>query len=277
MAKEDEVLNAGLGLAGAIPGIGLGIQALGMGMSIVQGIKANSERRQADRAAEAALNEAKRKLSVNRLEGVQVPLSAYNEAFRTGIAQQQQVLAGLSESDPRALAAGVGKVQGAAMAQNEQTRQQMEQVVYDRDVMVANEQSNIDLNLAGISLQGAEGAQKAAMQREQEAAAAFSGAVQSAGDIGQGIYENSAFYGNNGTPGQMAKAIDSSGFQTDMTKRQMKTALGNSNITPTMRAKVIDGQYNPFGSNQSMQSTGLSPFNIQTGLIQAPVPQLNFN
>ena len=189
--------GAALGGASAIPGIGLGIQALGMGMSIVQGIKANSERRQAERAAEAALNEAKRKLSVNRLEGVQVPLSAYNEAFRTGIAQQQQALAGLSESDPRALAAGVGKVQGAAMAQNEQTRQQMEQAVYDRDVMVANEQARIDYTLGGLSLQEAAGAQQAALQREQEAAAAFTGAVQSAGSIGQSIYEDSDLYGKS--------------------------------------------------------------------------------
>lgn len=186
-------------LGGTIPVIGLGIQALGMGASIIQGINANKDKRDAERAAEAALNEAKKKLSVNRLEGVQVPLSAYNEAFKTGVAQQQQALAALSESDPRALAAGVGKIQSASVEQDERTRQAMEQAVYNRDVMVANAQQKIDQNLAGISLEEAKGAQQAAMQAEQQAAAAFSGAVSAAGNIGQNIYESSALYGNNET------------------------------------------------------------------------------
>ena len=248
------------------PLIGLGIQALGMGASIVQGIKASKEKRDAERAAEAALNEAKKILSVNRLEGVQVPLSAYNEAFKAGVAQQQQALTALSESDPRALAAGVGKIQGASADQAETTRQAMEQAIYDRDLKVAEAQKNIDENLAALSLEEAAGAQQAAMQSGQQAAAAFSGAVGAAGNIGQNIYETSALYGNKEKPGMAADTIINSGYPSSMNKGQMTQKISDMNLSNMIMNKTISGEYNPFG----LQAKTFGLQMPKTGLIQLP-------
>lgn len=195
------VSGAGGGFAGAVPFIGLGLQALGAGASIIQGIRARREQREAEAQAERALESAKRTLAVNRMEGLQVPLEAYELAERGLTAQQMQSTQALAEADARSLAAGVGRSQLVAQQGQEEMRQQMAQDIFSRDKMIAQEQSDIDRSLAAISLQEAEGAQRAAAQREQMAQQGFTGAVSGLSSGLQTFYENTQLYGRqNPTP-----------------------------------------------------------------------------
>jgi hypothetical protein len=195
------VSGGGGGFAGAVPFIGLGLQALGAGASIIQGIRARREQREAEAQAERALESAKRTLAVNRMEGLQVPLEAYELAERGLTAQQMQSTQALAEADARSLAAGVGRSQLVAQQGQEDIRQQMAQDIFSRDKMIAQEQSDIDRSLATINLQEAEGAQIAAAQREQMAAQGFTGGIQGLAGAGQTMYENSALYARqNPTP-----------------------------------------------------------------------------
>lgn len=170
---------------------------VGAGAGIIQGIMAKKQQRDAEAAAERSLDAAKQQIEVNRLEALRVPTEVYERAFENTVAMQNQSLAALTEADPRALAAGVGKLQGVATQQDAQTRDAMAQALYDREKMVAARQTEIDQNLAGLDLQAAAGAQEAASQAQQIAAQGFSGAIASVGQAGQQMFENSALYKKN--------------------------------------------------------------------------------
>ena len=169
------------GLAGLAGPIGLATQIFGVGLSIAQSIDARKKARDAERASTELLEQAKTRLDVNRMEGVQVPLEAYQMAARETTAQTQQALEGLREADTRTLAAGVAKLSEASGAVTEQQRQAMGQNIYQRDVDIATEQSNIDKMMGSISLEEAAGAELRRAEKEEDAQKSLQSAATGAG------------------------------------------------------------------------------------------------
>lgn len=169
----------------------------GAGMSAAGGIASKKRQRDAERAADEALASAKRNLSVNRMEGLQVPVESYTQAMREVTSQQGQAIDALTESDSRSLAAGIGKLGASAANATEAQRLKMDQAIYDRDTFIAKEDARIDQNLASLDLQEVRGAQQAAAQSEQAAAQQFSGATSGLGSVANTLYQNKALYGKN--------------------------------------------------------------------------------
>lgn len=214
----------------AVAAVAVGLQALGMGADIIGGIRARKVQQEAERQAQEALDQAKQRIEVNRLEGLQVPLDAYEQAMRENTAQQMQALEGLREADPRALAAGVAKLGAAGAMATEKNRQQMADAIYSRDKMIAGEQANIDRMLANLSLQEAAGAQLAAADREQMAAQRLSSAIKGAGNIASSIYGMSDLYGSRQTELDAAKALQEQGLYKGMNPRQARRAMLKSGM-----------------------------------------------
>ena len=79
----------------------------------------------ATRAATAAVADAKRFIEVNRMEGVQIPLEAYEEEQRQLTARGKQIGEFLREADSRTLAAGIGKAEEQLSKYGEQIRKNM--------------------------------------------------------------------------------------------------------------------------------------------------------
>ena len=230
MAPELPVEDVG-GI-GALPIISAGLQVLGSGMDIIQGINAKKDQKDAERAAAEYLRQAKQQISVNRMEEVQVPLDAYGLQTQAMLAGQQQSIEALREGGQRALQGGLSKAQLATQAGFEQQRQAMGRDIYERDLMIAEEQSRIDQTLASLDLQSAAGAQMAAAQREQMAAQSFSGAVQGLGSAAQGLYEASPLYSERQGQLDAAKAYqEQTGMYQDMNTRQARRAMINDGIT----------------------------------------------
>lgn len=254
------------GFESAIPFIGPGLQVLGAGFSIIQGIQAKRAQREAEAQAERALTEARKQLSVNRMEGLQVPLEAYELAERGLTAQQMQSTQALAEADSRSLAGGVGRSQMAAQQGQEQLRQQMAQDIYNRDKLIADEASNIDRNLASISLAEAEGAQLAAMQREQQAAAGFTGGIQGIAGAGQTLYENTALYGS-GRQGELdaAEALQKQGMYEGMNARQARRSMLGSGVYSDKEIGNLSiygttyGKKNPFSNMPQFDAFQFQP------------------
>lgn len=218
-------------MSGVIAGVGL--SAFSTGASLFQGIQAKKLQRDAERAATEALNQAKEKLSVNRLEGVQIPLDAYDTAMREVTAQGGQAIDALTQGDARNLAAGVGKVYQAGQQGVEDIRQKKEQAIYNRDTAIAKEQANIDKQLADISLSEASGAQIAAAQHGEEAGQAFSNALSSFGGVVTGIASLSSPYGG------ASKDLDSAAEGVkDLPEFQGKSI-------DQVKQSLIDNKYTP--------------------------------
>jgi hypothetical protein len=226
-------------LGGSMGAISVGLQVLGAGASIIQGIKAKRAQREAEARAERALNAAKRKIEVNRMEGLQVPLDAYDLNTQAILASQQQAVQGLRESGQRALQGGIQGSQMAAGQAFEGQRQQMAQDIYRRDQMIAQEQADIDRVLASISLQEAEGAQIAAAQREQMAAQAFSGAIKGLAGAGQTMYEASDLYG-----GGRKEELKAAMALQNATRDTENPLYQDMNARQARRAMLRSGQFN---------------------------------
>lgn len=188
-------IAGGAGLFSSILGpLSIGIQLFGFGQQIAQAAKAKRAQRSAERAAEDKIAAAKRELSVNRLEGLQIPMTAFQQAADVDLAMQQQALAGLAESDPRALAAGIGKVQAAGTQGTETRRQAMEKSLFDWEKMVAQNQQKIDQLKGSMSLQEAAGAQLARKQAQELIGQSTTGALKSLGGALQTGYEQTQLY-----------------------------------------------------------------------------------
>ena len=203
----------------AIP---IALSAISTGASIIQGIEARKDIRAANRAADDALAAAKRKLSVDRFAGLQIPTEAYQMAEDAQVRQQQQALTALTEAGPRALAAGVGKVDLTGLEATEQRRQKMAQDMFELDKLKATEAAKRDAALSSLDLGVVQGAQMASLAAEQQAAAAFTGAARTAAGAGMDLYKASDLYG------------------ADFAGRQAKAALDKGLITPDQVSAYTD-------------------------------------
>lgn len=182
--------------------IPLALSAISTGASIIQGIEARKDLRAANRAADDALAAARKKLSINRFEGLQVPIEAYQMAEDAQVRQQQQALTALTEAGPRALAAGIGKVDLTGLQATEERRQKMAQDMFELDKLKATETAKIDTALASMDLNVLQGAQNAALAAEQQATAAFTGAAKTVAGAGMDVYKASNLYGLDDTYGK---------------------------------------------------------------------------
>ena len=248
------------GLAGLAGPIGLATQIFGVGLSIAQSIDARKKARDAERASTELLEQAKTRLDVNRMEGVQVPLEAYQMAARETTAQTQQALEGLREADTRTLAAGVGKLSEASGAVTEQQRQAMGQNIYQRDVDIATEQSSIDGMMGSISLEEAAGAELRRAEKEEDAQKSLQSAATGAGQALLTAAQMPQLYSQR--QGQLAAAQQyqqQTGQYQGMTPAQARRAMlaagigqqGFQNIAAGLTVSGLPVQQAPLSSIQA--------------------------
>lgn len=179
------------GLAGAAsaatPWAAVGMSALNVGLSLAEASKQKELQRSADRAAEKAAAEQERLLSQNFFEGLQVPMQAYDKAFRETTAQQQQAMSALQEGDPRLLLGGVGKIQAIAADQEAKTRAELGQELFDLGKLQAQEAGQTAEQLAIMEGERLKGAQQASAAARAAALQQQQSALSAGGDIVTGL------------------------------------------------------------------------------------------
>jgi len=111
-------------------------------------------------AAERAKLRTKRDkiLEVNYFEGLTYPMEAFDMAFENTLAQTQTLTEALQEADPRALAAGIGRVGALATEQTTKTRQDLADIAQkvdftERQAKDAIKQQTLSANVADQSEQ----------------------------------------------------------------------------------------------------------------------------
>jgi hypothetical protein len=202
--------------------------AANLGLSLAEASSQKELATAAERTAQQAAAEQKRLLSQNYFDALQVPMQAYDKAFRETTAQQQQAMSALQEGDPRLLLGGVGKVQAVAGDQESATRDALAQQLFDIQKTQAIAGTNINKNLSVLEGDRLAGAQKAAaaakaaeIQQQQNAIKAGGGLITGlAGAIGD--YNNSGE--DAGTAGDMSQAFAPAG----MTMPTIQSQLLNS-------------------------------------------------
>ena len=170
------------GLAAAMPFVGLGLTAASTIMSFVEASKQKAAMRGARREAERKELEAERLKQQNLYEAVQVPVLAYERAFREGTAANAQAIEALAQ-DPRTLLGGIQGVQEATIEGQAQNTERLADRLYNKEMTDAGAGMAINQDLSKLYLDQAQGAQVAAMAAEKAMAAQQQAGLQGVGGM----------------------------------------------------------------------------------------------
>jgi len=191
-------------------GLGLGLTGVSTFMAVAEAGKAADAQRAAERDAERLAEDARRRKEQNLYAAIQVPVQAYERAFRENTAASSEAINRLAQ-DQRSLIGGAQGVQEATIEGQAQNTERLADRLYNKAMTDAGAGMAINQDLAKLDLEEAQGAQIAAMAAEKAKIAQQQAALQGAGGlVTQGM-------GMIGTYGDMANQGD-----------QLKTLLGGT-------------------------------------------------
>ena len=172
--------------------IGIGSAAV----SFAQAANQKGIQRDAEKAAEDALKDARSKLNQNFYEGLDLNLTAYDQE-RDALAGVASAAIQAGQAGERGAGAMAGRVlQGVQQGEQDITNrqvgkmEQLEKLVAGEESRLRDAQANIDMNIAT-------GAQEAAAEAAINSASALSGGVQGLGDASAGFLKASELYGED--------------------------------------------------------------------------------
>jgi len=170
-------------MAGVVAAIGLGLSALGTGMSFAQAAQQRKAQEKAEREAAKAMAAARKKLEVNYLDALAIQKEPYELEREALLVAGAQGVEAARESE-RGAAAGVGRIQLAQQKGQQGIRSAMGQEMTALDRAAAAEESR--LRDVGVQLDLGEvaGAQMAASDASQAAAAAQTQGFQQLASFG---------------------------------------------------------------------------------------------
>ena len=187
-------LAAGTVTTGAVvaAGIGAGTTLYGGAKSFSNANKARKRGQAAEEAARKSVEEARKRIDINRMEELSISQEPY-ELMRDALLTQGAtgMQAGV-EGETRGAAATAGRLQMAQNLRQGEVRASMGQRVDEIAEAVAKDNARIDQQLAGIAMQEAEGAQQAIRDAEEDRAAYLTQGVGTLGSIAEGLSTNYA-------------------------------------------------------------------------------------
>ena len=180
-------------MSGVAAGIGLGLSAIGMGASFLQAGQQRKAEEAAKRQAERAMAEARKKLEVNYLEALAIQKEPYELEREALLVAGAQGIEAARESE-RGAAAGVGRIQLAQQKGQQGIRSAMGREMTALDRAAAAEESR--LRDVGVQLDLGEvaGAQMAARDAGEAAAAAQTQGFQQLAAFGAQVAEAAPLY-----------------------------------------------------------------------------------
>jgi len=248
-------------MAGVVAGIGLGLQAIGMGASFLQAGQQRKAEEAAKRQAERAMAEARKKLEVNYLDALAIQKEPYELEREALLVAGAQAVEAARESE-RGAAAGVGRIQLAQQKGQQAIRSAMGKEMTALDRAAAAEESR--LRDVGVQLDLGEvaGAQMAARDAGQAAAAAQTQGFQQLASLGAGVLSATDLYSKSPEAKAQAQA-QRQAVRADK-KLYMQGAgagkgfLGIGTGYNKATAPTITGM------TPSSDPTSFLPFNVQT-------------
>ena len=247
------VAAAGGGLAVASAGIAAGTTLYGGAKSFSDANKARKRGEAARREAIKAVEEAKKRIDINRMEQLSIAKEPYELMREAQLVQGATGLQAGVEGEARGAAATAGRIQMAQGQQQAQIRAAQAQRMDEINRLVAEEDARIDQQLAGIALAEAEGAQQAIRDAEVDRAAYITQGVGTLGSIAEGLATNYA-EGNFGQARQGNRDLrQSEGVaapDTRVGRRQMRE--GDRLMRQDMRQA---GDLSGFGFDQQFDIT----------------------
>lgn len=175
---------------------GLAVSAASTGASFAQAAKQKKLQREAEADASKAMAEARKKLDVNFYEQLGIQKEPYELEREMMLVQGAQSIEAGRESE-RGAAALAGRVQLAQQQGQRQIAAAMGQEMLGLEKLVAGEESRLRDTGVNLDLAEAQGAQLAARDAQEAAAAATTQGVQGLASMGQQAIQMAPLYGKD--------------------------------------------------------------------------------
>ena len=168
-------------------GIGAGTTLYGGAKSFSDASKARKRGEAAQRAAIKAVEEAKKRIDINRMEQLSIAKEPYELMREAQLVQGATGMQAGVEGETRGAAATAGRIQMAQGQQQAGIRAAQAQQMDQLNKLIAQEDARIDQQLAGIAMTEAAGAQQAIRDAQEDRAAYIAQGVGTLGSIAQGL------------------------------------------------------------------------------------------
>ena len=164
-------------MAGLIAGIGLGLSAIGSGVSFGQAAQAARLQRKAEAEQKQLMLKAKQKAEKNFYETLNVPIDAFDNQFKANQAIAKQGITALQEGDSRNLVGGVGSLQAATSAANEKVRTDLQTALYDNNLVKVEAKEKLNQQLIDMEVGAAADQSQIARDYARDANAGIAGGI----------------------------------------------------------------------------------------------------
>jgi hypothetical protein len=208
-------------------GIGLAATAATTGMSFAQAGKQRKLMRKAEAEADAAMQEARKKLEVNQFDKLALNKEPYELAREALLSQGAMGIQAGVESE-RGAAATAGRIQMAQQEGQAGIRSQMGQDLQQLEMLSAQEDARLQDIGVQLDLEEVAGAQLAAANAQELGAAALSQGMEGLTSLGSQIAEKAPLFEQNRAAQQQALgdlSLSSQEFQ-DIGNIKEKGGLG---------------------------------------------------
>ena len=213
-------------MAAATAIIGTTLAVAGATKSFLDASKQETARKEANAAADIAMNDARKKLDENFYEGLDINLKSF-EQERNALAGVGQQLVQAGQEGERGAGAMAGRVMlGVQKAEQEITNRQIGSME-NLEKLVAGEESRLQGQRVALDLGEAEGAQLAARDAEAAKNAAITQGVTQLGQAGMGLYESSELYGQKKQPNTTVLTNTGVNIRNDTLNNLSEEALFN--------------------------------------------------
>lgn len=261
--------------------IAAGSALVGSGLSFAQAAAEKRKYKEAGEAAARYMDDARKKFETNFAEQLQVPLEGYQMAAEMNTQAVAQALEAIRESGQRSIIGGVAGLQQQAQAGAEQLRMSLQQDLYQRDKMIADEESRLRDIQADLDVTEATGAQQAAADAQNRMTSAIQSGIGGIAQAGSTIFEGSDLYKQT----QGAKLADK--FGAGLTGEQkINLSKKFSNLSRDQRNFLKDADadlYSPFLqtsgnllTDQRSAVSGIKSEVKRNPLNLIPLPKINF-
>jgi len=262
---------AGIGLALGLGITGLVMGAAGTAASFGQAAAQSKKQKRAQAAADRALEDARKRLDVNYMADLGINKEIYDIARDRAMVQAANLMGAAREGSTRGVASTAGQVYQQDLLGQQQIMAQQEQEMNRIEELIAREDARLAGLQADISLQEAEGAQRAAAEAENAKRQAIGQGIQGAiSTVGQAV-SMAPLYGK-GTAGQRRAGIASLGQDAVNSAIFGDTTLTNINpIDATLESSYPQISLGTGIGGLSPQTGPLPPTSSQ--IVMSTVPE----
>ena len=248
----------------------IGVSAAGAGASFVQAGKQRQLQQKAEAEASRTLEEARKKLDVNFYEQLGINKEAYELEREALLVQGAQAIDAAVESE-RGAAATAGRVQLAQQEGQAGVRTAMAQEVMGLNKLVAGEDSRLRDAKVNLDLAEAQGAQLAARDAQQAAAASFGQGVAGLQSVAQqGLQMVPLYQKTKGAKIASQIADTAMGSQYGLSQVELQRSIAGmgsvNNVDLSKVASMTPLQYQDFMNNLDLNTLKAIQQQIPTSL-----------